>query len=200
MYVAGPAAGGCQSKSRSYPALCSSVAPTTAVSPAGSSSSTVSNAGSTSSTSSQCYYRNRLSASQKAAILDKHNELRNKVASGSEARQPAATNMLELQWDDNLESIAQGWANTCPDKHNPARSNTGENLYWGMNSADQTNFDYSPGVQNWYDEVKYFSSSGINSYRFEAKTGHYTQVVWATTNKIGRHFYSSFPNKLFVRS
>merc|ERR1712025_898043 len=44
----------------------------------------------------------------KKALLDKHNELRQKVASGGEAGQPGA-NMRKLVWDDELETIAQRW-------------------------------------------------------------------------------------------
>merc|ERR1712142_429134 len=36
----------------------------------------------------------------KKALLDKHNELRQKVASGGEAGQPGAANMRKLVWDD----------------------------------------------------------------------------------------------------
>merc|ERR1711909_149425 len=43
----------------------------------------------------------------KKILLDKHNELRQKVASGGEAGQPGAANMRKLVWDDELATIAQ---------------------------------------------------------------------------------------------
>ena len=48
----------------------------------------------------------------KDAIVNKHNELRSKVASGNEARgvnggQPSATNMKQLVWNDDLAEVAQ---------------------------------------------------------------------------------------------
>jgi len=45
----------------------------------------------------------------KATILAKHNELRRRVAKGEESGQPAAADMRELVWDDELEAIAQRW-------------------------------------------------------------------------------------------
>lgn len=47
-----------------------------------------------------------------------HNEKRTKVAKGLETRgqpgpQPAAADMMELTWDENLARMAQEWANEC---------------------------------------------------------------------------------------
>ena len=48
----------------------------------------------------------------KDAIVDKHNELRSKVANGQETRgangrQPKAANMRKLIWNDEIAEIAQ---------------------------------------------------------------------------------------------
>ena len=49
-------------------------------------------------------YANSLTDAEKQEILDKHNELRSKVANGQEAGQPSAANMKKLKWDDELAS------------------------------------------------------------------------------------------------
>merc|ERR1712013_613325 len=49
----------------------------------------------------------------KAATLAKHNELRRRVAKGEEPGQPGAGDMRELVWDEELEAIAQRWADQC---------------------------------------------------------------------------------------
>ena len=51
--------------------------------------------------------------SEKQEIIDKHNELRSKVAKGLETRgadgkpQPSAANMRKLSWDDDIAIVAQ---------------------------------------------------------------------------------------------
>merc|ERR1739838_1176384 len=57
----------------------------------------------------------------KKTLLDKHNELRQKVASGGEAGQPGAANMRKLVWDDELATIAQRWTSQCIFEHDKVR-------------------------------------------------------------------------------
>ena len=45
---------------------------------------------------------NVLDEASKNEILDKHNELRARVANGQEPGQPSAANMKKLKWDDEL--------------------------------------------------------------------------------------------------
>merc|ERR1711971_1164426 len=77
----------------------------------------------------------------KATILAKHNELRRRVAKGEESGQPAAADMRELVWDDELEAIAQRWADQCTFDHDSVRTmldgtRVGQNLYQSFSSAE----------------------------------------------------------------
>merc|ERR1711962_1092659 len=132
----------------------------------------------------------------KATTLAKHNELRRRVAKGEEPGQPGAGDMRELVWDEELEAIAQRWADQCTFEHDEERSRTmldgtgiGQNLYISYNSSetDQDGLDAAVEsiVQDWYDEVGLFDGSNINSFAFSQATGHYTQLVWADTDKLG---------------
>jgi len=47
------------------------------------------------------------------SILDMHNKLRNKHAGGGEPPHPQADNMLKMVWSEELEKIAQMWAEQC---------------------------------------------------------------------------------------
>ena len=59
-----------------------------------------------------------VSAADQQVIVDKHNELRRKVARGLETLgnpgpQPSASNMREMSWDADLASAAQILASRC---------------------------------------------------------------------------------------
>ncbi|XP_012868439.1 PREDICTED: cysteine-rich secretory protein LCCL domain-containing 2 [Dipodomys ordii] len=116
-------------------------------------------------------------------ILRLHNKLRGQV-------DPPASNMEHMTWDEELERSAAAWAQECVWEHGPSSLlvSIGQNLavHWGRYR--------SPGfhVQSWYDEVKDYTypyPHECNPWCPERCTGamctHYTQIVWATTNKIG---------------
>ena len=138
----------------------------------------------------------QLSSAGKQAILDKHNELRGKVAKGQQSDQPGATNMRKVVWSQELETIAQRWADQCTFGHDTTRmkldgTSVGQNVYIGYSSAQEQEDSLQSGMaapaQAWYDEVTDpgFSSSNINPFVFESGAGHYTQVVWAETEEVG---------------
>ena len=137
---------------------------------------------------------NEMTEAMKQEILDKHNELRAKVANGQEAGQPSATNMKKLIWDDELASNAQLWADQCPDGHDSNRQTIKYSGYIGQNMADswssRNNMYWGLGkkVQNWYDEVKDWPAANVGAFSQAGATGitgHYTQVVWAETQYVG---------------
>merc|ERR1712055_307662 len=155
--------------------------------------------------SSSCTQKTKsrgMTQASKEAVLAKHNELRRKVAKGEEAGQPGASNMRELVWDEELEAIAQRWADQCTlghykDPKEPFKNSralldgtpAGQNLAWSQASAqlneDQLMEQNVGAVQGWYDEVSKFNSAGIDAFSFSRATGHYTQLVWAETDRLG---------------
>ncbi|XP_076324440.1 venom allergen 3-like [Tachypleus tridentatus] len=124
-------------------------------------------------------------------IVQAHNELRQRVATGKETNQPEASNMRKMSWDEELAEVAQRWADQCNFKHDCAkcreveRFGAGQNLAISMSSNDNATADWREMIRKWYDEVKTFSSSYISRYQFVSNTGHYTQVTWANTFKVG---------------
>merc|ERR1712156_768160 len=80
-------------------------------------------------------------------IVWQHNVYRSTVAKGKESQgnpgpQPQASNMRVMYWDSSLEDLAQGWADTCPDDHNPNRGRRGENYYKTGSSGPQNKDDW----------------------------------------------------------
>lgn len=158
-------------------------------------------------------------------ILSVHNEYRAKVARGEEERgrgsgQPEAANMMQMSWDDELARIAQMHADQCKFEHDctecrkTERFGVGQNLYiYKQSQQTKTENDWNRAINDWYSEVDDFSPLNIEPFKFSSDTGHYTQVVWArsykvgcgtTTYKDGRWFTSLYvcnygPNGNFLR-
>ncbi|XP_003228344.2 cysteine-rich secretory protein LCCL domain-containing 2 isoform X1 [Anolis carolinensis] len=127
--------------------------------------------------------RRAISPSDKDEILALHNKLRGQAY-------PSASNMEYMTWDDELERSAESWAHQCIWDHGPHSllPSIGQNLgvHWGRQRPPTFH------VQSWYDEVKDYTypyPHECNPWCPERCTGpmctHYTQIVWATTNKVG---------------
>ena len=97
-----------------------------------------------------------------------------------------------LTWDPQLAAIAQAWVEQCVDDqaptglidHNPGRSNgyptyVGENIYGSGGQASGV-----AAVELWAAEKAYYDRP-TNSCQAGRVCGHYTQVVWRTTTKVG---------------
>lgn len=92
----------------------------------------------------------------------------------------------DLQLDDELNRYAEEWAqhmvmtNSFEHRQNNAY---GENLYMkyemGEVKPDALGED---AVKAWYDEIKDYNA---NNPGFSMSTGHFTQVVWAGSKKLG---------------
>ncbi|KAM4675950.1 glioma pathogenesis-related protein 1-like [Discoglossus pictus] len=114
--------------------------------------------------------------------VDTHNAARSKVS-------PTATNMMYMTYDPTLAKLATSYADKCIYKHNPNRHVThpgfklaGENLFKGGGAIK--NHPMVAAINLWAGEVKdyYFQN---NSCIPGKKCGHYTQVVWYNTYKVG---------------
>ncbi|XP_007892428.1 peptidase inhibitor 16 [Callorhinchus milii] len=97
--------------------------------------------------------------------------------------QEGATNMLKMSWDSGLENIAKTYAAKCIWEHNPERGNVGENLFVGTGK-----FNVGNAIKSWYDEKPYYTFETMGCAA-DKKCGHYTQVVWANSNKVGCAHY-----------
>ncbi|XP_060727626.1 cysteine-rich secretory protein LCCL domain-containing 2 [Tachysurus vachellii] len=136
----------------------------------------------TSSTSSS-RVRRAIPWSDREEILLLHNKLRGAVY-------PTASNMEYMIWDNELERSATHWAEQCQWDHGPhdLLMSIGQNLavHWGRYRSPAYH------VQAWYDEVKDYTfpyPHECNPWCPERCSGpmctHYTQIVWATTNRVG---------------
>ncbi|CAF1355333.1 unnamed protein product [Adineta ricciae] len=90
-----------------------------------------------------------------------------------------------LQLDDNLNKIAQAYANklAAENKFQHSQNGYGENLYYmGSSVSIFEKVAGSKATQAWYDEIKDYN---YNQPGFSAKVGHFTQVVWKNSKQLG---------------
>ncbi|XP_046683759.1 venom allergen 5-like [Homalodisca vitripennis] len=130
-----------------------------------------------------------LTCQDKRLIVDTHNQMRSMVASGRIAGQPAAANMLEMVWDEELARKAQQWADQCINGHDSGSARRVSRFAVGQNIASSWTSpypnrlgeypDFASQIKAWFNEVYQYRGGYSHS------TGHYSQIVWGDTHSVG---------------
>ncbi len=113
-----------------------------------------------------------------STAVDVHNKWRNLLNQGKLSGQPIPNPFLaDVHWDDELAKSAQAHSDQCIWEHS---GTGGENLYahtgsWGS---------MEKGIDQWAEEYKSYDYSSNQSIDGNV-VGHYTQLVWENTTKIG---------------
>ena len=111
----------------------------------------------------------------------------------------AAHGVGPLVWDADLATVAQAWAETCTDidgAHRPRRSQRGP--YRELRRARRRGYvrrrehlrfvgaraTGPAAVTSWANEESHYHYD-TNTCDAGQQCGHYTQIVWATTTKVG---------------
>lgn len=117
-------------------------------------------------------------------IVSTHNKWRAQVGVG------------ELSYSAELEVSAQAWANNlmntnhCRMRHSKPEGRYGENLYWAsaINWSDGRrelqHVSSAKPVDSWGSEIHDYSYAK-NSCKPGKMCGHYTQMVWRDSRKVG---------------
>lgn len=93
---------------------------------------------------------------------------------------------MPLIWDSELEKYAKWWAmqrkGDCSLQHSfrDGDFKFGENIFWGTG----TDWTPSDAVNDWANEEKYYDYA-TNTCQDGQMCGHYTQVVWSETRRVG---------------
>ncbi|RKH52014.1 CAP domain-containing protein [Corallococcus llansteffanensis] len=107
-------------------------------------------------------------------MLEAHNAAR---ASAQPQPTPA---LAPLTWDATVEAVAQKWADNCKFEHNPNRGNAGENI-----AAATSDYQTTKGtVTGWVAEAADYDYAK-NTCTAGKVCGHYTQVVWRNSTRLG---------------
>jgi len=121
-------------------------------------------------------------------ILADHNAVRSAVS-------PTAANMTRLVWDPALATVAQGWVNQCIWGHNPSAGSeyaqwspnsggVGENVFVTTATRASALSGSGSAVALWAGEKPNYTYA-TNTCANGQVCGHYTQLVWASTLRIG---------------
>jgi uncharacterized protein YkwD len=114
-------------------------------------------------------------SSEAQAWLDAHNAVRR-------AAQPAPPSPLPaLTWSSGAAAVAQAWADNCTYQHNAGRGTRGENI---AANAPPGTLNLAGVVNAWSSEAQYYDYS-TNTCAAEQQCGHYTQIVWRDTLRVG---------------
>jgi len=110
--------------------------------------------------------------------VNTHNYWRNLLNQGSLESQPVPNPYIaDMYWDESLADSAQAHSDKCVWEHSGV---SGENLY--AHTGDMGSME--DGVNLWaqeHENYDYDSNTSINGNVI----GHYTQVVWENTLKVG---------------
>ncbi|KAL5256901.1 hypothetical protein ACHWQZ_G011986 [Mnemiopsis leidyi] len=120
--------------------------------------------------------RNGLGISvEEKTLLDEHNKRRRHHG------------VPDLIYDTKLAASSLSWCKVLArqdkfehSKQDNSVEGVGENLYvsWGMNPNQVP----ESAVKNWYDEIK---DHDFYYPKFKFETGHFTQVIWKATTRVG---------------
>lgn len=118
----------------------------------------------------------KLEAPEAQEALDHHNKVRKDVGSPP------------LEWSAEIAAYAQEWADHlaqdgCEMVHrssvNMNEKGYGENIYWSSGRSKALSASLS-----WYSEISLYHGEAISMSNFSG-FGHYTQMVWKKTTKVG---------------
>ncbi|MFC4121337.1 CAP family protein [Nonomuraea zeae] len=90
-----------------------------------------------------------------------------------------------LVMDPELNAYAQERASSRSEQemlnagHTGLRAQTGENIFWGGGSEALPGSD---AVKSWYDEITAYDFAAA---KFSSGAGHFTQLVWKASTKVG---------------
>jgi pathogenesis-related protein 1 len=121
----------------------------------------------------------KLSKNEASEMLEYHNMARKELS------------IPPMIWNTSIAAYAQEWAEYLANKKgcdlihrsglNQKKLDYGENLFWGSSASSYKPIDAAKG---WYSEKKDYRYQRVD-YDNYAKTGHYTQMIWASSTEMG---------------
>lgn len=154
-----------QSSSTAAPSSSTAAQSSSAAAQSSSTAAPSSSSAPSSTSSSASASASSTSSDFQSTMVDGHNDKRAKHESTG-----------SLEWDDSLAQYAQNYA----DKYDCSGSLTHSGGPYGENLA--VGYTSQGTIDAWYNEIEKYNWSDPG---FSESTGHFTQVVWKSTTKVG---------------
>jgi len=101
----------------------------------------------------------------------------------NQARQAVGAGIPNLEWSNTLQTYATNWATNRANTARCALSHSGgkygENIFWSSGQSTP-----AAAVTAWVNEKQYYNYKS-NSCAAGKVCGHYTQVVWKKSQRVG---------------
>ncbi|KAM6979482.1 C-type lectin domain family 18 member A-like [Aplochiton taeniatus] len=119
---------------------------------------------------------NGLGVKEHFQIVTQHNRLRSRV-------NPMAANMQKMEWSEDLSLLATERATSCPTEPSSGGLSL-SHVGWNTHRSASGAASFAEVIDAWFDEGQgYIQSTG--RCREGAACQHYTQLVWATSSRVG---------------
>ncbi|XGW15811.1 hypothetical protein V3C99_001338 [Haemonchus contortus] len=149
-------------------------------------------------TNNMCPSNSGMTDSVRRKFLDMHNQYRSSLARGPEpdgfgGNAPKAARMLKMVYDCSAEATAMKHASKCTLRHSKSseRPGLGENVFETTALKLDKVKAAAQASKLWWDELKEYGVGPSNNltaalfYRPNTKIGHYTQMAWETSYRLG---------------
>ncbi|KAK1162093.1 C-type lectin domain family 18 member A-like isoform X1 [Acipenser oxyrinchus oxyrinchus] len=109
-------------------------------------------------------------------IVSQHNRLRSRV-------HPASANMQKMDWSEKLAVLAQERASSCPLNPTLEEGHT-DHMGWNIHDFTPGAASFAEVIDLWFREGQDYNYNG-GQCRHNSTCQHYTQLVWATSSRLG---------------
>nr|XP_050039743.1 cysteine-rich venom protein helothermine-like [Dermacentor andersoni] len=134
----------------------------------------------------------------KVELVKKHNEYRARVAGGGLVNFPKATNMMKLDWNNELAAHAQATADKCDPTARGKGTALDPGSFTGVHQIQDSAavpatqpkaapFKGAHVLQTWFDGSVKLKPADLNKYadQTDAEAERFAQLIWAETRSIG---------------
>ena len=82
----------------------------------------------------------------------------------------------------------------------PLTRSVGQNLYQSSSTRPaELSQEWSQAIGSWFSEISQFPPSSVDRFAFSPATGHYSQLVWASSTRLGCGLVEQVAGRILTR-